>query len=122
MSQEMWDSFEKILASVEEDESLRHAENPAQSLETESEAEPRTAENSGLGAILSHPELLIKLPSLLKAVQELSKPTTLPVEKRPDTPVALLCALRPYLSEHRQRALDTMIRVSKLTETLRTMR
>jgi hypothetical protein len=75
-----------------------------------------------LGALLSRPELLAKLPLLLKAVQTLTEPAAKEKEiKKPDTPVALLCALRPYLNEHRRQALETMIRVSKLSESLRSL-
>ncbi len=122
MSHNLWDSFEQILTSVEEDEALRDEERPEESPQKETDGQPRMVDGVGLGAMLSHPELLAKLPLLLRVVQTLSEPASPPVQERPDTPVELLCALRPYLSEERQRALDTMIRVSKLAQTLRSMR
>ena len=122
MSQNLWDSFEQILTSVEGDEALRDAERPEETSNVETDGQSHTTDGVGLSAMLSHPELLAKLPLLIRAVQTLSEPTSPPTQERPDTPVELLCALRPYLSEERQRALDTMIRVSKLAQTLRSMR
>ncbi|MBE6661276.1 MAG: hypothetical protein E7605_07745 [Ruminococcaceae bacterium] len=115
-------TLEEILTSVEQDEALK--DTPAEAV-----TEPATLENgaseealSGLGALLSKPELLAKLPLLLKAVQTLTEPADGGQEiKKPETPVALLCALRPYLNEHRRQALETMIRVSKLSESLRSL-
>ena len=113
-------SFEEILSSVEEDESLK-SEVSQEGSTDQAASEQASPGGVGLGALFSHPELMAKLPVLLRAVQTLSEPTEKPTEKRPSTPAALLCALRPYLSESRQRTLDTMIKVSKLTEALRSM-
>ncbi len=117
-------TLEEILAAVEQDETLKsEASSASTSPEPSHEASGAEGDGlSGLGALLSRPELLAKLPLLLKAVQTLTEPTASEKEdKRPDTPVALLCALRPYLNEHRRQALDTMIRVSKLSESLRSL-
>jgi hypothetical protein len=114
-------SFEEILAAVEQDPSLTSGQVP----EAGEKAPSASAEDSpllGLGSLLSRPDLLAKLPLLLKTVQSLTEP--LPEaknDKRPDTPVALLCALRPYLNEQRRQALDTMIRVSRLSESLKSL-
>lgn len=113
-------TLEEILTAVEQDETLKSA--PA---DAPSEPSGETGQGDalgGLGALLNRPELLAKLPLLLKAVQTLTEPAASEKEiKRPDTPVALLCALRPYLNEHRRQALETMIRVSKLSESLRSL-
>lgn len=119
--QDFGQSFERILSDVEQDESLKN-DTAQETLSADAEAKRNIPpEGAGLGALFSHPELLSKLPLLLRAVQTLSEPAAKPVEKRPETPAALLCALRPYLSESRQRTLDTMIKLSKLTEALRSM-
>lgn len=126
MQQDFVHSFERILTAVEQDDSLKNGEIGSESgaggtaLAHEPER-PEEAMASGLGAMLSHPELLSKLPLLLRTVQTLSEPLGKPSEKPPETPTALLCALRPYLSETRQRVLDTMIKASKLAETIRSM-
>ena len=113
-------SFEDILADVENDASL--ASEQTERTEARAGATPDDSPLSGLGSLLSRPELIAKLPLLLKTVQSLTEP--LPEsknDKRPDTPVALLCALRPYLNEQRRQALDTMIRVSRLSESLKSL-
>lgn len=110
-------SFEEILAAVEQDAALASGQSQTEQGES---VHAEDSPLSGLGGLLSHPELLAKLPLLLKTVQSLTEP--LPEaenDKRPDTPVALLCALRPYLNDHRRQALDTMIRVSRLSESLK---
>ena len=114
-------TLEELLTAVEQDETLKSEASPE---EHGSQASDGAREEAlgGLGAILNRPDLLAKLPLLLKAVQTLTEPAATDKEvKRPDTPVALLCALRPYLSEHRRAALDTMIRVSKVSESLRSL-
>lgn len=113
-------TLEEILSAVEQDEALKSA--PSDTPSEPSGEEGQGDVLGGLGALLSRPELLAKLPLLLKAVQTLTEPAAKEKEiKKPDTPVALLCALRPYLNEHRRQALETMIRVSKLSESLRSL-
>jgi hypothetical protein len=113
-------TLEEILSAVEQDEALKSA--PSDTPSEPSGEEGQGDALGGLGALLSRPELLAKLPLLLKAVQTLTEPAAKEKEiKKPDTPVALLCALRPYLNEHRRQALETMIRVSKLSESLRSL-
>ena len=113
-------TLEEILSAVEQDEALKSAPSDAPSEPSGEEGQGDAL--GGLGALLSRPELLAKLPLLLKAVQTLTEPAAKEKEiKKPDTPVALLCALRPYLNEHRRQALETMIRVSKLSESLRSL-
>lgn len=114
-------SFEELLAQVEGDPLLAAGQNDQT---TEGET-PVTGDllGTGLGGLLSNPELLAKIPLLLKTVQNLTEPLPeIQNDRRPDTPVALLCALRPYLGEHRRQALDTMIRVSRLSESLKSWR
>jgi hypothetical protein len=113
-------TLEEILSAVEQDEALKSALSDTPSEPSGEEGQGDAL--GGLGALLSRPELLAKLPLLLKAVQTLTEPAAKEKEiKKPDTPVALLCALRPYLNEHRRQALETMIRVSKLSESLRSL-
>lgn len=113
-------TLEEILAEVENDATL--AADGSEARERDGTAETVAGETdaqavSGLGALLSHPELLSKLPMLLRAVQSLTEPPR-GDDKPPRSPEALLCALRPYLNESRRRALDTMIRVTRLSDSL----
>lgn len=105
-------SFEDILTAVEQDEGLRGAALPGAGGDGEG--------NAGEGASLLGgvpPELIAKLPQLLRALNTMTAP--LPRDAgRPETPEALLCALRPYLNEQRRQLIDTMIRIARLSGTL----
>ena len=112
-------SFEDILTAVEQDEGLKSggaavADGDGHSSGTSGDT------TVGLGGMLP-PELLSRLPMLLKAVQSMTEPMPR-AAGRPATPEALLCALRPYLGERRQQALDAMIRISRLSGTLGALR
>ena len=109
--------LEELLAAVEADDALKDADVGAQQTTLPKQGEA----GEGLGALFSNPELLGKLPALMRVVQTLTTPSPPMPDKKPQTPEALLCALRPYLSEGRRQALDTMIRISRLSETLRSL-
>lgn len=113
-------SFEDILAAVESDPTLTSGQMQQAEAERGGERLPDDSPLAGLSGLLSRPELLAKLPLLLKTVQSLTEPLPdVKNGKRPDTPEALLCALRPYLNEHRRQAVDTMLRVSRLSASLK---
>ncbi|MBR0443624.1 MAG: hypothetical protein IIX15_04720 [Clostridia bacterium] len=115
-------SLEDIITAVEQDSTLS-AETlpPRDEAEVDATAEQEKADMGGLGALLSQPELMSKLPALLRIVQTMTEPVSKGACSKPDTPVALLTALRPYLNDHRRQALDTMIRISRLSESLRSL-
>lgn len=106
-------TLEDILTAVEQDATL--ASDGGASDTASGEEDAQTV--NGVGALLSHPELLARLPTLLRAVQSLTEPMH-GADRPPRSPEALLCALRPYLSEPRRRALDTMIRIARLSDSL----
>lgn len=114
-------SFEDILTAVEQDETLRASGGNVEAEAVGKESGGAAGNGlAGLGSMIP-PELLLRLPSLLKAVQSMTEP--LPVsDSRPATPVALLCALRPYMGARRRHALDTMIRLSRLSDSLGALR
>ena len=103
--------LEHILNEVENDATLSADSKGA------SEAGGGSSEAGEMGAFSLPPELMARLPSLLRAVQSLTEPPK-GSDTPPHTPEALLCALRPYLSEPRRRALDTMVRIARLSESL----
>lgn len=111
-------SLEDILREVEQDDTLQAAE-AAGTRETPAES---TSEEGGIGSLLSHPELIAKLPLLLRVVQSLGEKDLKLDDRRPDTPEPLLCALRPYLGQERRQAIDTMIRVSRLSASLKSLK
>ncbi len=118
-------SLEDIITAVEQDATLAadtapHQEERGDATEA-SASEGGTADMGGLGALFSQPELMSRLPALLRIVQTMTEPMPKGECQRPDSPVALLRALRPYLNDHRRQALDTMIRISRLSESLRSL-
>ena len=89
-------------------------------------------------SLLSNPELLSKLPSIISAMGPIieslgrgggqaiqtSTPERIP-EKKTELPndrrAALLCAMKPYLSHDRQMAVDYIIKLSRLGDILKTL-
>jgi hypothetical protein len=112
-------TLEELLSAVEGDESLRSAESTSSG--EQNEGQGGALDGLGLGELLARPELISKLPTLLKIAQTLTAPSPPISDKRPETPEALLCALRPYLGEGRRQVLDVMIRISKLSKTLKSL-
>ena len=109
-----------------------------------------------LSSVLSHPEALSKLPSVIATVKPIlemlgkglsvgSSPThsapsdaassaykpasatgafskdTSATTKSSDSRTALLCAMKPYLSEERRNAVDYIVKLSRLGEILKTL-
>ncbi len=129
-------SLEDILTAVEQDPTLSAAESESGMSQAEQHTtdfsatfadggasqKQEASAASGLGALFSQPDLLVKLPGLLRVVQSLTEPTSKGQTSKPGSPVTLLTALRPYLNDHRRQALDTMIRVSRLSESLKSLK
>lgn len=117
-------SFEEILTAVEQDEGLKRGEATVEDQETRDGTVGNDGADQGASAglgMLLPPELMLRLPALLKAVGSMTEPMPRSTS-RPATPEALLCALRPYLGERRQQAIDAMIRISRLSGTLGSLR
>ena len=76
-----------------------------------------------LGALLSNPEILSKLPSIMSAVGSLSggMKSAGDTSKRGGQHTALLCALKPYLNPERRRAADSILNLLKIDEVLRSL-
>lgn len=94
----------------------------------------------GLGAVLSNPELMAKLPQIMAMLRPMMEQQTAapppqsgnegaetpataspiaPLKKTTDNRSALLLALKPFLSEDRRNAVDAMLRLSTLGDVLR---
>lgn len=77
----------------------------------------------GLGAILSNPELMAKLPQVMAMLKPMLGEGASTPEPRKGTPEenrnALLLALKPFLSKDRQHAVDAILRIAKLGNVLR---
>ena len=81
----------------------------------EAEAAPASAD-----AILSNPDLMTKLPEVISVLRPMMEGKG-NGEKKGQTPhsndkrTALLCALKPYLSQSRREAIDYIIRISRMS-------
>lgn len=121
------------------------AERESKVPEAEGQDAPGTALPSGgfaegIGTVLSDPELMAKLPQIMAMLRPMMAQGTAtaaqvpaphtgdgtvassiaaPVAAQQDHRSALLLALKPFLSEDRQRAVDAMLRLSKLGDVLR---
>ena len=111
-------------------------EAPGAAPRSESRAEPSVPSSSPaeavqsggnpLGGLLANPALLAALPALAEnlgpLMGSLSRGTgSPPAAARPhpvDRHTALLCAVKPYLSERRQDAAETVIRLCRVWDAL----
>lgn len=77
-----------------------------------------SATPSPLSALAANPDLLSKLPELISVMKPLlsgNASTSIGTDKR----LALLCAMKPYLSPKRCEAIDYITKMSKLGDTLK---
>ena len=113
-------------------------ENPIVAPQETGQSPPNVAD--GLGAVLSNPELMAKLPQIMAMLRPMMEQQTAapppqsgnegaetpataspiaPLKKTTDNRSALLLALKPFLSEDRRNAVDAMLRLSTLGDVLR---
>ena len=113
-------------------------ENPNVAPQETGQSPPNVAD--GLGAVLSNPELMAKLPQIMAMLRPMMEQQTAapppqsgnegaetpasaspiaPLKKTTDNRSALLLALKPFLSEDRRNAIDAMLRLSTLGDVLR---
>lgn len=87
------------------------------------------ADSSAIAPPQISPDMMAKLPQIMAAISPLlsaSKDTggklnTADGEKKPvsaDQQKKLLAALRPYLNDHRQSAVDQILRITEMTDLL----
>lgn len=85
-----------------------------------------SAVSDGLASVLSNPEIMAKLPQMMAVLKPMltESETTVPALQPHGKDAEccrndLLLALKPFLSPERRRAVDAMLRISKLGEVLR---
>ncbi len=108
-------------------------------------AQPASQTPSGdiLSSLLSNPELLAKLPTIISSVKPVldmlglgaspqsgaTAPASAPSahatapskDTRADSRTALLSAMKPYLSPERQNAIDYIVKLGRLGDILKTL-
>lgn len=76
-----------------------------------------------IGAILSNPDVLSKLPDVIATIRPFLHASTQKEPSRPtpssDRRIALLCALKPYLSPRRCEAIDYFTKISKMGDVMK---
>ena len=79
----------------------------------------------GLATVLSNPELMTKLPSIMATLKPMmegnkeKKSDHAHKKSSEDCRNELLCALKPFLSPERRNAVDAMLRISQLGSVLK---
>ena len=103
------------------DRLINEAENqPSAHREDTAPAPPDGA--SPLGALLTSPEILSRLPQLMNALGGLPGGAKSGSGKsHGEHHTALLCALRPYLNPERQRAADSILNFLRIEAALRSL-
>ena len=117
----------------------------SQSTSTVEKNKPQSAPVGGdlLSSLLSNPELMTKLPTIISAVKPFMEmmsaqgsppqeaaPTLAPSPPKPqispskgegDSRTVLLCAMKPYLSSERRQAIDYIVKLGRLGDILKTL-
>ena len=103
--------------------------SPKEDASTSQDAPTSTATDIGIGDALSNPELLAKLPEVISVLRPMiggnEKKEGSPKKESPsadDKRLALLCALKPYLSPGRCEAIDYFARISKLSHMIKNIK
>ncbi len=143
------DYLSRIISQVTEESG---ASPPEPSVNTQEERSRPTASQPSsdfISSILSNPDLLSKLPTLISSIKPImeifgrAQPTAAQVnESSPAEPsptassqaisaaktmgdsnrrAALLCAMKPYLNKERQDTIDYIIKLSRLSDVLKSL-
>ena len=126
-------ALSSLLSNPEMMEKIRtlagQAASESKSPDTPTEALPAsTLPADGLASVLSDPALMAKLPQIMTMLKPMMDSQSSGEAKAVSAPRArnaedcrndLLLALKPFLSPERCRAVDTMLRISKLGTVIR---
>ena len=84
--------------------------------------EPKPADadmGNMLSSVLNNPEIMSKMPQMLSSLSALQSPA----QKAPtDSRSALLCALKPYLSDGRAQNVDNIIKIIQIIDLFSTLK
>jgi hypothetical protein len=109
---------------------------PASAQKTDSEDPPQQGEilppAIDLQQLLSNPEIMAKIPQVMAMLSPMMSSTkaeasnqaaeTVTHKFNPKSRENLLCALKPFLSPHRQSAVDSIMRLSQLGQILQQLK
>ena len=121
------DTLTSVLGNPEIMEKLSNILGTLPPKETSETATSDTA--SAMGNVLSDPALLAKLPEVISVLRPIvgdneKKEDSHKKESPPskDKRLALLCALKPYLSPGRCEAIDYFMRISKISDMIKNIK
>lgn len=102
------------------------AEQSAKKSADEESAQAVSDTGNPLSSLLSNPEILSKIPTILSALSASSgKGSASPSSRErgcKDRRITLLLALRPYLSPHRRDIVDYLVKMNKLGELFKSLK
>ena len=139
------DHLSEIIKAISSASPPREAPTSTAGATNATKSEPQSVSTGGdlLSSLLSNPELMTKLPTIISAVKPFMEmmsaqgsppqeaaPTLAPSPPKPqispskgdgDSRTALLCAMKPYLSSERRQAIDYIVKLGRLGDILKTL-
>ena len=129
------DGLAELLASITSNKELMETISgivgSAVSQEKAPSAEAATSDSptAGIGDVLSNPDLMAKLPEVIAVLRPMLSEGGGKSPSKKDTKadaagrrIALLCALKPYLSPRRCEAIDYIARISKMGDLIKNIK
>jgi hypothetical protein len=114
------EALSKIGEIISNATSTREGDNPPHSIKIESNLEDSSSQmeetstiNKGVSPTFQNPnsnDILLKLPQTLSKLSSEKGKNSIATKQQ----IALLLAIRPYLSEHRKELIDTFIKMNRL--------
>ena len=75
-----------------------------------------------IDSLLSNPDVMSKLPEVINVIKPIVSGEKTPQSHSVDKRIGLLVAMKPFLSAKRCEAIDYIARMSKLSDTLKTLK
>lgn len=114
---DMLSKIGNIISKIGENESSTHSpqninylDNNADNNENNSNYSEQTNASSPTFQNIEHENIVSKLPDILSKITSLTTENSTENKQQ----IALLLAIRPYLSEHRKELIDTFIKMNRL--------
>ena len=114
------EALSKIGEIISNATSTQEGDNPPHSIKIESNLEDSSSQieetstiNKGVSPTFQNPnsnDILLKLPQILSKLSSEKGENSIATKQQ----IALLLAIRPYLSEHRKELIDTFIKMNRL--------
>ena len=87
-----------------------------------SDAAPSEKSTQSIDSLLSNPDIMSKLPDVINVIKPMMDGEKSQQSHSIDKRIGLLVAMKPFLSAKRCEAIDYIARMSKLSDTLKTLK